>query len=159
MKKLLRHLTNTPVAVALAFLLVGAPSAPMAKMLPSSGEAQACRVYVPSGTSQDYDMSGQENWHGDADCDGLADQWDPCPTDWDNNCNEVSLMPSWPVFITQADCFAIVDAYERALGAIAATAAIVALISPPVAAVVVAMGALVWVNMQLRELVCTVTYP
>ena len=42
MKKLLKLLTNAPVAIALAFLLVGAPSAPMAKMmLPSSGEAMA----------------------------------------------------------------------------------------------------------------------
>ena len=41
MKKLLRHLTNTPAVVALAFLLVGAPSAPIADWLPSSGEAVA----------------------------------------------------------------------------------------------------------------------
>ena len=41
MKELLRHLTNAPVAVALAFLLVGAPAAPVAKMMPSCGSAMA----------------------------------------------------------------------------------------------------------------------
>ena len=40
-EKLLKHLTNAPVAVALAFLLVGAPAAPVAKMLPSSGDVYA----------------------------------------------------------------------------------------------------------------------
>ena len=44
MKKLLRHLTNAPIAVALAFLLVGAPSAPMADLAPSSGDAHAAMV-------------------------------------------------------------------------------------------------------------------
>ena len=41
MKKLLKLLMNAPVAIALAFLLVGAPAAPVAQMLPSSGEAAA----------------------------------------------------------------------------------------------------------------------
>ena len=36
MKKLLRHLTNAPVAVALAFLLVGAPSAPVVNVVPDT---------------------------------------------------------------------------------------------------------------------------
>ncbi len=61
MKKLLRHLTNAPVAIALAFLLVGAPTAPMAKMLPGVDIAEAawmgggCR-YTIHGC--DYDGDG-----------------------------------------------------------------------------------------------------
>lgn len=44
--KLLKHLTNAPVAVALAFLLVGAPAAPVASMLPGIGTAAA---FDPNG--------------------------------------------------------------------------------------------------------------
>ena len=40
-EKLLKHLTNAPVAVALAFLLVGAPAAPVVHGLPSSGVVYA----------------------------------------------------------------------------------------------------------------------
>ena len=36
MNKLLKHLTNAPVAIALAFLLVGAPAAPVAQMSPDT---------------------------------------------------------------------------------------------------------------------------
>lgn len=40
--KLLRHLTNVPVAIALAFLIVGAPAAPVAEgLLPTSGNVYA----------------------------------------------------------------------------------------------------------------------
>ena len=41
MANMLKHFTNTPVAVALAFLLIGAPTAPVTKMLPSFGTALA----------------------------------------------------------------------------------------------------------------------
>ena len=77
MKKLLKHLTNVPVAIALAFLLVGAPGAPMAKMLPSFGDAMAMD-YGPcmmTGTS-----------FPDSDCDGWPDYSDPCPYDPSNTC-------------------------------------------------------------------------
>ena len=50
MKKLLRHLTNAPVAVALAFLLVGAPAAPVTQGVPSSGVAYAMPPEAPPGT-------------------------------------------------------------------------------------------------------------
>ena len=81
MKKLLRHLTNAPVAVALAFLLVGAPSAPMAKMLPSSGDAMAsCAVHLIG--------SGEYLW--DSDCDGIPDEFDPCPDNSDWSCGAPS---------------------------------------------------------------------
>ena len=61
MKKLLKLLTNAPVAIALAFLLVGAPSAPMVKMVPdaSVGVAHAaaeCGTNNP--TCGPYDL----NW-------------------------------------------------------------------------------------------------
>ena len=36
LNKLLKHLTNAPVAIALAFLLVGAPAAPVAQMSPDT---------------------------------------------------------------------------------------------------------------------------
>ena len=41
MGKILKHFTNAPVAAALAILLIGAPSAPVPKFLPSSGPALA----------------------------------------------------------------------------------------------------------------------
>ena len=75
-EKLLKHLTNAPVAVALAFLLVGAPAAPVAKMLPEMGEAQASGAFCRSP----YDG------RPDSDCDGLPDTHDPCPTDPDLYC-------------------------------------------------------------------------
>lgn len=56
--KLLRHLTNTPVAIALAFLLVGAPGAPIAKFIPSSSEAHAI------GSGDD----GRAPWEPPPDC-------------------------------------------------------------------------------------------
>ena len=71
MKKLLRHFTNTPVAVALAFLLVGAPSAPMADWMPSSGEALA---YVPVDPNDANPMPDP-----DRDGDGIPDDRDICP--------------------------------------------------------------------------------
>ena len=113
MKKLLKHLTNVPVAVALAFLLVGAPAAPMAKMLPSSGYAMA---HAPCGSGNgpggvpDADCDGLPDYVdpcpydpsnscgvgcmvaglNDDDCDGLANDWDPCPNDAGNTCGQVS---------------------------------------------------------------------
>lgn len=36
MGKILKHFTNAPVAAALATLLIGAPSTPVPKFLPSS---------------------------------------------------------------------------------------------------------------------------
>ena len=100
MKKLLRHLTNVPVAVALAFLLVGAPSAPMVDWMPSSGDAMAtgpgatgnapntggssgCQttIVVPIGDHWVVDHVG-----GDMDCDGIMDAADPCPSDPQNKC-------------------------------------------------------------------------
>ena len=110
MMKLLKHLTNAPVAVALAFLLVGAPAAPVAKMLPSSGVARAhnCTMshgeYIREiinqqimqmsggGVSGDY---GPQNGNGqplhiepfvDTDCDGIPDDADKCPNDATNSC-------------------------------------------------------------------------
>ena len=83
MKKLLRHLMNAPVAVALAFLLVGAPSAPMAKMLPSSGEAMAA---APPDDNPDPTPDCAINGEPDADCDGLPDAVDPCPMNSDLSC-------------------------------------------------------------------------
>ena len=47
LKKVLRHLTNAPVAVALAFLLVGAPAAPVTQGVPSSGVAYAMPPEAP----------------------------------------------------------------------------------------------------------------
>lgn len=47
MRKLLMHLTNAPVAVALAFLLVGAPAAPVTYGVPSSGLAYADAPPMP----------------------------------------------------------------------------------------------------------------
>jgi len=45
--KLLKHLTNAPIAVALAFLLVGAPAAPVANDVPSSGDVHAAAIVAP----------------------------------------------------------------------------------------------------------------
>ena len=89
MKKLLKLLMNAPVAIALAFLLVGAPGAPMAKMLPSSGEAVA-NVPVPPGSNNNSPgcsapFSG-EGSGSDVDCDGIPDFADPCPLDPSNTC-------------------------------------------------------------------------
>lgn len=47
LKKVLRHLTNAPIAVALAFLLVGAPAAPVTQGVPSSGVAYAMPPEAP----------------------------------------------------------------------------------------------------------------
>lgn len=81
MAKLLRHLTNAPVAIALAFLLVGA--APVAKMLPSSGDAMA------TGCGGQMGAGGMgPPTPPDLDCDGLPDDQDPCPTDPSNRCND-----------------------------------------------------------------------
>ena len=84
MKKLLRHLTKAPVAVALAFLLVGAPSAPVANMMPSSGEALA---YGCGGEMGGVAPPGPP----DLDCDGLPDHDDPCPSDPMNTCDEAEV--------------------------------------------------------------------
>ena len=78
--KLLRHLTNTPVAIALAFLLVGAPGAPMAKFMPSSSEAHAI------GPSDDR-----------------RDPWEPAPDCNDpSNYNECFGAPGWIAVVFQA---------------------------------------------------------
>ena len=50
-EKLLKHLTNAPVAVALAFLLVGAPAAPVVHGLPSSGVVYADAPPAPPSMS------------------------------------------------------------------------------------------------------------
>ena len=68
MKKLLRHLTNTPVAVVLAFLLVGAPGAPMADWMPSSAQS-AC-------ASEDC-STGLEHQKGLPCCEGYQPGWSP----------------------------------------------------------------------------------
>ena len=47
MNKILKHLTNVPVAIALAFLLVGAPAVPGVHGLPSSGVAHAAPPPAP----------------------------------------------------------------------------------------------------------------
>ena len=82
LQELLSHLTNVPVAIALGFLLVGAPSAPMAKMMPSSGQAMAI---VGCGI----------DWHPpiapDSDCDGVPDAVDPCPTDPADQCSDAVI--------------------------------------------------------------------
>ena len=53
MMKLLKHLTNAPVAVALAFLLVGAPAAPVANVVPSSGDVHAATMVAPMSTPRE----------------------------------------------------------------------------------------------------------
>lgn len=83
MLKLLKHLTNAPVAVALAFLLVGAPAAPVAKMLPSSGEALAYCVFLVVHQEDDARSISVD----DTDCDGVADGLDPCPDNPDLSCS------------------------------------------------------------------------
>lgn len=72
MEKLLKHLTNAPVAIALAFLLVGSPAAPVAKMLTGLGTAEA-----RSGTPRDWDMVGRFGH------DGCSDTHRGC--DWDGD--------------------------------------------------------------------------
>ena len=91
-EKLLKHLTNAPVAVALAFLLVGAPAAPVAKMLPSSGDAVAepevcyATYLFPPGGLAPY-VSPMNSFRGvDSDCDGVPDEVDICPGDYFNQC-------------------------------------------------------------------------
>ena len=95
MKKLLRHLTNAPVAVALAFLLVGAPSAPVGKMMPSSGEAMANPATNPDHYDDYIDPGCWVNGVADEDCDGLAGFNDPCPFDAANTCEEADDGASW----------------------------------------------------------------
>ena len=84
LNKLLKHLTN--VAVALAFLLVDAPAAPVAKMLPSSGVAMAVAppTDIPGPVcSAPYSGYGSSS---DIDCDGMPDYVDPCPFDPNPAC-------------------------------------------------------------------------
>lgn len=85
--KLFEHLMNAPVGIALAFLLVGAPAAPVAELLPSSGDAMAT-CYV-GGSYMDYPVPGVPSGgvggsHPpalDTDCDGYADERDDCPNE------------------------------------------------------------------------------
>ena len=86
-EKLLKHLTNAPVAVALGFLLVGAPAAPVAKMLPSSGEAMAVAPPTnPPGPGCSAPDTHGGGFGSDADCDGMPDYVDPCPFDSNPAC-------------------------------------------------------------------------
>ena len=78
--KLLRHLTNTPVAIALAFLLVGTPAGPMAKTLPSSGDAMAT-CYTGGPVNYGYSMVPDRPVEVDSDCDGYPDARDNCPNE------------------------------------------------------------------------------
>ena len=85
--KLFEHLMNAPVGIALAFLLVGAPAAPVAKLLPGSGDAMAT-CYI-GGSYVDYPVPGAPSGgvggsHPpalDTDCDGYADERDDCPNE------------------------------------------------------------------------------
>ena len=78
MKKPLKHLTNMPVAIALAFLLVGSPAAPVAKMLSDLGAAEAA-VGRPGRWQQPdrWDMVGPFGH------DGCSDTHQGC--DWDRD--------------------------------------------------------------------------
>ena len=55
---LLKHLMNAPVAIALAFLLVGIPAAPVAELLPTSGDVAAYDPLDPAGPNYDPCGSG-----------------------------------------------------------------------------------------------------
>lgn len=108
LKKVLRHLTNTPVAVALAFLLVGAPSAPVGEMMPSSGDASAhCYIplygvggWMPMTTGSTSAGGGGHYLSApDADCDGIPDEADRCPHDAANDCGG-----GWGFYLTGRSC-------------------------------------------------------
>lgn len=92
MKKLLKLLMNAPVAIALAFLLVGAPSAPMAKMLPSSGDAMAAcdmvQFWIEMMAMTGNSGGGYDYGPSDRDCDGIPDDDDPCPDNPDVTCGD-----------------------------------------------------------------------
>ena len=77
----LKLLFNVPLAFALAFLIVGAPSAPLAKIVPGSGDTLA---FGCGGNYGGDPMAPPEP--PDLDCDGIPDRDDPCPSDPSNQC-------------------------------------------------------------------------
>ena len=62
MNKLLKHLTNAPVAIALAFLLVGAPAAPVVHGLPSSGVVYADAPPAPPSMLAPINCGSNLRW-------------------------------------------------------------------------------------------------
>lgn len=161
MKKLLMHLTNAPIAVALAFLLVGAPSAPMAKMMPSSGDAFAScemshgeyiraieniRAMSGGGIYGDYGPA-----FVDTDCDGIPDHVDECPNDASNTCNDGG---GWWSSITLQQCLGWQDIDERIAGTLGSAAAIAAYLGSPLAAPLAAFAGLTYIDAQLGRIAC-----
>ena len=169
MKKLLRHLTNAPVAVALAFLLVGAPSAPMANMMPSSGEALAYGCGGEMGidgvgppTPPDLDCDGLPdhddpcpsdpmNTCNDRDGDGLDNNADPCPDDPSNMCHDWSMVPA---HLTNAQCHELASDGRKLAKIIAAGAGVVILVSAPIGAIMGAVAGLMYLQGELRSALC-----
>ena len=164
MKKLLKLLTNAPVAVALAFLLVGAPAAPMTQMLPSSGDAMA----------YDYGPCGGYNSPGmpDADCDGVPDYADLCPYDPNPLCVDSYYMDYgtswwegyldggiWPFNLTQGECLRYQDYEEEIAETLAAGAAILAWrgIWPGALGMAAAAG-LIYIDSKLGRAVCYLVF-
>ena len=162
-EKLLKHLTNAPVAVALAFLLVGAPAAPVAKMLPSSGVAMATGQ---DNGPQDYGPGCWFEHMHDTDCDGLADAWDPCPYNPDLGCSVLDSSAgesgrpaaALPPHMTRAQCYEYETAGRDMAAALAAGAAVVAVVSGPIAVVVAAAAGIMYLQSEMGRLRCGFTY-
>ncbi len=83
--KLIKCLTNAPTAIALAFLVTGAP----AVLLPSSGEAMAAAQTCGPMQVNDYD------------CDGIPNGLDRCPNDPANTCP--SALDEWKSCMAAGD--------------------------------------------------------
>ena len=84
LKDLLKYFT-APLALTLAFAVVGAPSAPATDIMRSAGDAHACWGAIWRDCSSIPDP--------DSDGDGKPDSQDLCPTDPTDQCGNLCLGP------------------------------------------------------------------